>query len=476
MTKILNDKDFWKKTAELALPVAVQNMLTSSFTLVDTLLVSSLGDISLAAVGMAGQWGWLMNMIIFGICSATGVFVSQYWGVKDKKNIHVTMGIALIISLAVSAVFFALSFFAPNSVIHLFNSNKAVIDEGSKYLVIIAFSYPAVAITNILSVVLRSTEKVRLPMYISAITTMLNIGLDYCLIFGNLGFKEMGIGGAALATLISAWVGVFALILLSLADKNIIIAPVKEVFSIRKRNVTAFAKKAIPVILNESLWGGGTFLYTLIFANMGYEYYAAITILKSFENIEYVFFIGLCNASAVMIGKSVGKGEIERGITDAKRFMIIVPSASVIIGIIAIIFRVPLVNIFDMGNNISQLTITTAIQLIVIYSVELPLRTFGYTMIVGVLRAGGDTLSAAKYDLASLWLFSLPATVIAAYVLKLPFIWCYIVMFIFEDYIKLFLTLRRYKSKKWIIPVTEEGKAGLEKYLSANTEKVKSYD
>ena len=164
MTKILNDKDFWKKTAELALPVAVQNMLTSSFTLVDTLLVSSLGDISLAAVGMAGQWGWLMNMIIFGICSATGVFVSQYWGVKDKKNIHVTMGIALIISLAVSAVFFALSFFAPNSVIHLFNSNKAVIDEGSKYLVIIAFSYPAVAITNILSVVLRSTEKVRLPM------------------------------------------------------------------------------------------------------------------------------------------------------------------------------------------------------------------------------------------------------------------------------------------------------------------------
>ncbi|MBR1531700.1 MAG: MATE family efflux transporter [Eubacterium sp.] len=468
MAKLFNDKNFWKKTAGLALPVAMQNMLTSSFTLVDTLLVSRLGDKSLAAVGMAGQWGWLMNMIIFGICSATGVFVSQYWGVKDKKNIHVTMGISLTISLTVSAVFFALSFFAPNSVIHLFNSNRGVIDEGSKYLVIIAFSYPAVAITNILSVVLRSTEKVRLPMYISAITTVLNIGLDYCMIFGNFGFRKMGISGAALATLISAWVGVIVLILLSLAQKNIIIAPVKDVFSIKKQNVAAFSKKAIPVILNESLWGGGTFLYTLIFSNMGYEYYAAITILKSFENIEYVFFIGLCNASAVMIGKSVGKGEIERGLTDSKRFMIIVPAASVLIGIIAIIFRAPLVNIFDMGNNISQLTITTAIQLIVIYSIELPMRTLGYTMIVGILRAGGDTLSAAKYDLASLWLFSLPATVIAAYVLKLPFIWCYIVMFAFEDYIKIFFTIRRYKTKKWILPVTTEGKIGLDKYLTTH--------
>ena len=468
MAKLFNDKNFWKKTAGLALPVAMQNMLTSSFTLVDTLLVSRLGDKSLAAVGMAGQWGWLMNMIIFGICSATGVFVSQYWGVKDKKNIHVTMGISLTISLAVSAVFFALSFFAPNSVIHLFNSNTGVIDEGSKYLVIIAFSYPAVAITNILSVVLRSTEKVRLPMYISAITTVLNIGLDYCMIFGNFGFRKMGISGAALATLISAWVGVIVLILLSLAQKNIIIAPVKDVFSIKKQNVAAFSKKAIPVILNESLWGGGTFLYTLIFSNMGYEYYAAITILKSFENIEYVFFIGLCNASAVMIGKSVGKGEIERGLTDSRRFMIIVPAASVLIGIIAIIFRAPLVNIFDMGNNISQLTITTAIQLIVIYSIELPMRTLGYTMIVGILRAGGDTLSAAKYDLASLWLFSLPATVIAAYVLKLPFIWCYIVMFAFEDYIKIFFTIRRYKTKKWILPVTTEGKIGLDKYLTTH--------
>ncbi len=467
MNKLFRDKTFWKKTAQLALPVALQNMLTSSFTLFDTLFVSSLGDVSLAAVGMAGQWGWLMNMMIFGICSATGVFVSQYWGAKDKKNIHITMGIALTLAAAVAAVFFCLSFFAPQGVIHLFNKDAAVIAEGAKYLKIVAFSYPAVCITNILSVVLRSTEKVRLPMYISAITTVLNIGLDYCMIFGNLGFQARGISGAASATLISAWVGLLALVLLSLSERNILITAPKNVFAIRRQHIVTFAKKAVPVILNESLWGAGTFIYTLIFSNMGYEYYASVTILKSFENIQYVFFIGLCNACAVMLGKSVGKGEIGRGLTDAKRFLILVPAASVLIGALTIVFRAPLVGIFDMGNNISALTVKTAIQLIVLYSVELPVRTLGYTMIVGIFRAGGDTATAAKYDLGALWLCALPATAVAAYLLHLPFIWCYAIMFVFEDYVKIILCLRHFKTNKWIKPVTGEGKAGVKKYFES---------
>lgn len=459
--KIFNDKGFWKKTFELALPVAIQNMLTSSFLLVDTLLVSRLGDVSLAAVGMAGQWSWLMTMIIFGICSATGVFVSQYWGVKDKNRIYQTMGIALALGLSVSMIFFAISFLNPGGVIHLFNKEQSVIDEGARYLKIVAFSYPAIAITNVLSVVLRSTEKVRLPMYISAITTVINIFLDYCMIFGKAGFSKMGIRGAALATLIAAWVGVFALILLSFIQRNILITRIKTVFTIPKEQITLFAKRAVPVILNETMWGTGTFIYTLIFSNMGYEYYASVTILKSIENIEYVFFIGLCNACAVMLGKSIGKGEIRRALNDSKRFLIIIPILAVIIGAIAIIIRVPLVNIFDMGDNISELTVKSAKQLIILYSLELPVRTLAFTFIVGIFRAAGDTLTAAKYDLGTLWLCSLPATLIAAYVLKLDFIVCYAIMFVFEDYIKVALCFIKYRKQTWIKPVTKEGKAAL---------------
>lgn len=446
------------------MPVAVQNMLVSSFTLADTLLVSTLGDVTLAAVGMAGQWSWLMNMVIFGTCSATGVLVAQFWGVQDRLRIHKIMGIALSLALAVATAFFVPSFVFPEAVIHLFNKDEAVIAEGSRYLALIALSYPALALSNVLSVVLRSTEKVRLPMYVSVVTTVLNIFLDYAMITGKCGFPAMGTRGAALATVIAAWLGVILLVVISLAERNILAAGLKEVFGFRGKELKLFFGRALPVIANESLWGGGTFVFNLIYANMGYEYYASITILKTFENLSYVLFIGLCSACSVMVGKSVGMGKIKQGIDDSKRFLIMIPVAAVVIGAVAIVFRAPLVSIFDMGNNISALTVETAQWLILIYSVELPMRTLGFTFIVGVLRSGGDTATAAKMDLGSLWLCSLPATLVAAYVFKLPFLVCYIVMFVFEDYVKLLLCLKYYKTLKWLRPVTEEGRTALAKF------------
>ena len=465
MTKLFNDKGFWKTAFKLAMPVALQNMLTSSFTLVDTLFVSSLGDEQLASVGMAGQWGWLMNMVIFGTCSATGVFVAQYWGAKDKQGIRKTMGIALSFSLLVSAVFFVMSFFLPHIVIGMFNRDKTIIEYGSSYLTVIAFTYPAIAVLDVLSVVLRSTEKVRIPMYVSVVTTGLNIFFDYALIFGKLGFPQMGIRGAALATLISEWLGVAFLILVSYFQKNIIITKISNVFSFTKKDISVFAKRAVPVIINETLWGSGTFVFNLIFANMGYEYFAAITIQRSFENISYVFFIGLCSACSVMVGKSVGKGDIDTGIKDSRRFLIIVPAAAVIVGAISVIFKTPLVGIFDMGNNISELTLRSAESIIMIYGIEMPVRTLGFVFVVGILRSGGDTSTAAKIDLTGLWLFSIPATLIAAYVFKAPFLICFIVMYLAEDYVKIIMCLVRYKSKKWIKPVTEMGQKGLEEYF-----------
>ena len=460
----LSDQRFWKNALKLAFPVAVQNMLTSSFTLVDTLLVSMLGDVTLAAVGMAGQWSWLMNMIFFGTCSATGVFVAQYWGVKDKARIHKTLGIALSITLSISALFFCLSFFAPHAVLHMFNKNADVIREGSDYLKILSFCFPALAISNVFSIVLRSTERPGLPMYVSVATTATNIFLDYAMILGKFGFPALGVKGAALATVIAGWLGVVLIVAVSLFEKNILISSFRRVFGYGLSDIKVFFNRAIPVIANETLWGGGTFVFNLIYANMGYEYYASITILKTFENLSYVLFIGLCSACSVMIGKSVGMGDIKRGIEDSKRFLLIIPIAAVIIGAVSVIFRSQLVSVFDMGNNISELTMETARWLIIIYSVELPVRTLGFTFVVGILRSGGDTLTAAKMDLGSLWLCSLPATLLAAYVFKLPFLVCYIVMFLAEDYIKIILCARYYKTRKWIKPVTAEGKQALKDF------------
>jgi len=439
-------------------------MLFSSFSLIDTLFISRLGDVALSAVGMSSQWGMLLSITIFGICSGTGVFVSQYWGVNDKKRIHKTMGIALSIGLAVSIIFFSISFFAPQIVIGLFNKNASVVGEGRAYISMICFVYPSLVLNDVLSTVLRSTEKVKLPMYTAIVVTGLNTFLDYCMIFGKLGFPKMGVRGAALATVISEWAGVAVIVFISLVRKNILITKFRNVFRYNFADLKVFFAKAFPVMLNESLWGLGTFVFNVIWANMGYEYYASITIIRTFENIAFVFFVGFCSACSVMLGKSVGSGEIKLAIEDSKRFLMLVPVVSLAVGIIAIIFRAPIVSIFNLGENISDLTLNTAKSLILIYACDLPFRMLGFTFIVGVFRAGGDTLNAAKLDLGAMWLSALPATLIAVYLLKLPFLVCYAFMFVFEDLIKLIFSFIHYKKLKWLKPVTDEGNEGLKEF------------
>lgn len=463
MLNLFKDKVFWKSAIRLAVPVALQNMLISSYSLADTLLVSNLGTASLSSVGMIGQWTFLMNMILVGFCSATSVFAAQFWGIKDTKRIKHICGISLIFALAVSVLFTVVSIAFPHMVISIFNKDEEVLSLGTDYLRVVAYSYIAVAITNILSSVLRAVENVKLPMYASAFTTVLNIFLDYCMIFGKFGFVKMGVKGAALATTVSAWLGVVLIVVISMCQKNIIAGKPKEYFSFSKNEVVSYLKKAAPVVLNEGMWGGGTFVYNVIFANMGYEYFSAVTILRSFENIALVMFFGMGSAASVMIGKSIGKGKIKEAVTDSKRFCIIVPVLAVILSVFIVIFRHQLVGIFNMGSNISELTLKTANIIMVIYAVAFPTRMLPYIQIVGIFRSGGDTVTGTKFELFCLWALSVPATIIAVYVFKVPFVVAFAIMYIFEDIPKNIFSIRHFLSNKWIKPVTKEGMAGLER-------------
>ncbi len=465
MTKnLFKNKKFWQDTLRLALPVALQNLLTSSFTLADTLLVSSLGTVALSSVGMIGQWGWLMTMILVGFCSATTVFVSQYWGIRATDKIRRVAGISIIFALIISVVFTLLSFFFPNLVISIFNSDAQVVATGGEYLKAVSFSYIAIALTNIMAAVLRSVENVKLPMYVSAFTTILNIFLDYAMIFGKFGFNKMGIKGAAVATVISAWSGVFILVIISLVQKNILIGSLKQYFVFDKTELTEYVKKATPVVINEGMWGVGTFVFNIIFGNMGYEYFSALTIVRSFENIAFVIFIGICSAASVMIGKSIGSGKIENALRDSKRFSVLVPVLAVCVSVIIVLFRNQLVDLFNMGNSISELSIKTAHLLMAVYAVAFPFRIMPYLQVVAIFRSGGDTVTGAKYELFCLWALSVPATLIAVYLFKVPFIVAYIIMYVFEDVPKNIFCMKFYLSKRWIKPVTEEGKQALLKF------------
>ena len=465
LRRLFGGKRYWNTVLHLAVPIAIQNLLTSSFVLVDTLMVSQLGDVSLAAVGMAGQWSWLLNLTLFGFSSAASVFFSQYYGDKNIDGIKKTYGIVLaFLSIAV-ALFTMFGFLIPKSIISIFNRDVSVLDIGSRYLRIAVFSYPAIALNQIIGVLLRSTGRAKLPMYVSLVTTILNAFLDYGLIFGKFGLPALGIEGAAIATVISAWVGPLLILGVVIYEKNeVVCAPVGELLNFSRHDLKLFFTRAFPVIMNEVLWGFGTFTLNVIYSNMGYEYYAAMTILKTFDNIVFAFFVGLNNSCCIMVGQEIGGGKIKMGIKDARRFVLLVPLLACVASVLIVVFRGGLIGIFNTAGTITQLTLDTAYAIMAVYAMAFTLRNFLYVVITGVFRSGGDTKTGLKYDLFCLWMFGVGVALISAYVLRLPFVWVYALSLIFEDWPKTVLCIRHFFSKKWIMPVTETGKEALLEY------------
>ncbi len=453
----IRSKSFWMITMSLAIPIALQNMLNASFSLIDTLMVGQLGDIELSATGMAGQWTWLYNMVLFGISSGAAVFVSQYWGDQNLKGIHRTTGIAVSSGVIISIIFMLAGILFPAEIIWIFNKDPLIIEQGSLYLRYAALSYPALALTNILGSILRSAEHPKLPMIVSGISALVNVILNYLLIFT----AGLGVKGAAIATAISAWLGPVLIIGISVATKNILYAPLRDIFSFNGKTLAEFFKKAMPVIINETMWGLGTVAYSVIFSNIGHEEFAAITIVKTFENFAFCFFLGLGNACCVLVGKYIGSGEIREGIRDSKRFMYLFPFVSVVIGIAIILLRQPLVSVFNLTENISEYTIATAEWILVIYGSWIIVRNVSYLTVVGIFRPGGDTTFGMIIEILVLWCFAVPMTFIAANVFHLPFLLVYIVMYLCEDLPKFFIFIPYWISGRWIKPVTKIGQRGL---------------
>ena len=467
LSNYLGDKPFWKVTASLALPIALQNVLTGSFHLVDTMMVSRLGDISLSAVGMAGQWGWFINLLGFGLSSGMSVFVSQYWGVRDLKGIRRVFGIALLSCLLLSGLFMGVALLAPEFVLRMFNQDPNVVATGCRYLTVAAWSYPAVVLTLVMSTLLRNTERVGLPLAVSAVTTVANAAVNYVLIFGKLGFPELGVVGAAVGTCVSSWLGPILLLAFSAAQKNMLVGPVKELVSFTWKQVREFYRRALPVVFNEGMWAMGTLVLNMIYSNLGYEYYAGMTLFKTVSELAFSFYAGLGNACVIMVGKSIGQGKIRRGVEDSVRFTVLLPIAGLVIGSLMILFRHPLLAIFAAGDTLSQTTLNTALSVLMFCSLEVIFRNISYVQVVGVFRSGGDTVMAMICDLGSLWLVSIPAAFLAANVFHAPFLAVVIAAYLGEDIPKAILCLTHFKTKKWLKPVTAEGKAGLEAYKNA---------
>ncbi len=448
-------REFWRTVLPLALPIALQNLLMTSFRLVDTLMIGRLGDVSIAAVGLAGFMSFFVELIAFGMASGSAVFIAQYHGAKNRAGILRSFGAMLTFIVPVGALMTLLTCLFPDWVMRVFTDDAALVSEGAKYLQYACFSYVSLTINLAVSTILRCTEDVRLPMITSGICAVTNAVLNYAFIFGVLGLPGMGVAGAGLATSISALLNPVLMLVISKRKRNILTSPLKQIFSLGGGFLGLYWRRVLPVLLNETLWSLSIIGVNMVFGRMGTDNYAALTVERTIENLVFVFFVGICNACNILVGKSIGAGQIEEGKQYAKRFFLLVPILGISLGALIILLRGPMISLFDISDTAAH----TARVLLLFYAVDVTIRNIPYLGVVGIFRAGGDTRIGLYCDAGVQYLAVLPAVILCGLVWKLPFITTYLIMLVVDDVCKLSIILPYFFSMKWIKPIAEEERA-----------------
>lgn len=451
MQLVLKDKKFYKSLANIAIPITLQNLVMSSVNMLDTLMITRLGDANIAATGLANQVFFFFSLILFGVNSGSSIFVAQFWGKKDIKNIRRILGLSIIICGVISIIFTIGAIFVPEFIMQIFTHEQDVVELGVKYLKIIGFSYLITAVSFSYNTALRSIGQAKVPMFISIVSLFVNATFNYLLIFGKFGFPMMGIEGAALATLLSRVVELVLGVYIIYHNKYALAARVHELMDVSKDFVVKYFKTAAPVIINEFFWSLGTVMYSVAYARIGKEATSAIQIANTIQNIFLVLSRGLSNACAVMIGNKIGEDSKESAISYARTFIILGPILGVILGIILYVFSPLIMTLF---NTVSAEVYEYTSKALTVISITMSIKIINGLLVVGIFRSGGDTRFSMFLEMGSVWLVGVPMAFFGALVLKAPVYWVLALVSI-EEVVKALIGIPRLLSNKWVRNVVE---------------------
>ena len=463
---------FYKRLWSLSLPMILQNLITFSLGLIDTFMVSQLGNEEMAAVSSANVPVFLLISIVFGVQSGLGILVSQYWGKGDAKSINRALGIACFIGTGITVVLAVLFLLFPVPIMDLLSNEHQLSILGAPYLRIIGFSYVFNMLSSCYASAQRSVENAAFGMKLFGFSTLLNTGLNYLLIFGNFGFPAMGVAGAALATLLARVSEFLICVFCAVRSKTVPLDP--KAFLHPGMDMTRrFLKYAWPVILNETVWGLGNSMLTVIlgYTDNSVEMLAANAVMGNLNRLFLVVCFGLGAATAVIVGKAIGEGKSHEDIMSLSQalmwFAVLVGGGIAVVALILVpLLFVPI--LFPMFQLYGQ-SAAIATALAVMGLGAIPLHAYAISAVTGVLRAGGDVTWSTVLDLAPQWLAGLPLTALCALVLKTG-CWPIAIAMQVEYLIKVPLCIWRIGSGKWIHDVTR-GKDAWVCFAAASAER-----
>ncbi len=460
-------KAFLKAVVTIALPIALQNLLSTTASMVDTIMIGSAGELAVAAVGICSQISSLFFSCYFGFAGGAILFFAQYWGAKDYKGINRTFGISTILMLVIAFAFGIVCVCKPEFMLSIYTDKQNIIEMGTPYVRIVGYSYPVTVIVLILNFFFRTTERVKIPLICSIVGLIVNFCLNFVLIYGRFGMPKMGPAGAAIGTLASALVNLILLIVFLLRDQSGIQLRFSQMVAWQNRFVPTYLKKCFPIICNELLYGIGQMIINIVIGHQSEPAIAAMAAFRVLEGFVFAFFGGLADAAAVVVGKEVGSGNHLEGYRYAKGFSILCPAITFVIVAIMLCLNRPLYSLFGLGSQAMEY----GKYMLLIYLFAGTIRTCNYIM-NSCYRSGGDPVFGTVLEITCLFLVSVPATWLSGMTFSLPFLAVF--SFVYTDEIfRLICEIWYTRRCKWIKPVTEEGKATLEEFMESRRRHIK---
>ncbi|MEG2353685.1 MAG: MATE family efflux transporter [Clostridium sp.] len=447
-----SQKKLLKKLTLIAIPIAMQNLINVGVSVTDTLMIGNINELQLAGIAQANQPYFIFTTLIFGLASGSMVLNSQYWGNNDKGAIRAIMGLIMKIGVIAGIIAAAIVVTFPADVVSIFTNEQVIIQYGAEYLKIVGFSYIFSAFTGVYLMGLRSIENVKASMYIYGISFILNVFLNYVLIFGHLGAPRLEIRGAAVATLISRILESILVIVYMYKFEKKIGYTLKDLFhktSMYWRKITRYS---LPVLFSELNWGLGISVQAAIIGRLGASVIAANSFISVFQQLVSIAIIGIGAGASIIIGNLIGKGkESEEEVLNFSKLLV---KISVVIGLVIVCFTMLIRPIAPSFIQASEETATVIRSMLCVSAFLLFFQSITIVTLAGVLRGGGDTVFCAINDVITLWILKIGLGTICAFVLKLNPILVYLIL-CSDEFFKTLVTLPRLWRGRWIHYTTE---------------------
>ena len=420
---LVKEKTFYKSFFMLCLPIVLQNVIALSVNLADNIMLGSYSEAALSGATAVNLIQFIYQNILMGIGDGLVILAAQYWGRRNTEAVKKIACVAMRTGLLVMVVLFAVMSLFPVQVMGLFTSDAAIISEGVRYVDIIRFTYPFFCVSTLLLSTLRSTEVVGIAFVTSLTALLVNCCINWCLIFGNLGFPEMGIRGAAIGTLVSRIVEMCLILLFIIFREKNLHLRLRDFLRMDGNFVRDYFRVSAPIILLQCLWGVNNALQTVILGHMTSSAISANSMASNLFQIVKTVAVGAASTANVIIGKTIGQGDMGRVKQYAKTMQLLFLGIGVCCSILLFALTEPVLSLYTLSDESRELARTFLHILCVVMlgmSYQMPVNS-------GIVKGGGDTKYVMKVDLTSIWGIVVPLSFFMAFVVKaspVAVVWC----------------------------------------------------